>query len=259
MVILFIGDIVGNPGRQAIKRWLPELRTSHAVDVTVANGENAAGGLGATRATLREIFDAGVQIVTLGNHTWRRKEIVGELDQLEHVVRPANYPAVTPGKGTVLVALPDGRKVGVINLVGRVFMEPLDCPFAAAERELKQLRESCRVILVDMHAEATSEKMAMGYFLDGRCSAVIGTHTHVQTADERILPHGTAYITDAGMTGPFDSVIGVEPDRVIHRFRTGMPVEFKVARGRPGLNGVVVTVDEESGLATSIERIARWD
>ncbi len=254
--ILFIGDIVGAPGRQAIKKWLFPLVCEYQPDVVIANAENIAGGLGATAATLRELFDTGVHVATLGNHVWRRKELIKDLETIANVVRPANYPGDPPGKGAIVYELSDGRKLGIINLLGRTFMEPLDCPFEAADRVLNHIGKDVCGILVDFHAEATSEKVAMGFFLDGRCSAVVGTHTHVQTADERVLPKGTAYITDVGMTGPLDSVIGVESDLVIHRFRTGMPVEFKVAKGRVLLNAVLIMTDDASGLAKDIKRIS---
>ncbi len=255
MEVLFIGDIVGNPGRRAVKKWLPDLIKAHNIDITVANAENVAGGLGATSLTIRELFDFGVNVVTLGNHVWRRKELVKELDSLETVVRPANFPGEPPGKGSLVFSLSHERKLGVINLLGRVFMEPLECPFSTAEREIERLTGKCDAILVDFHAEATSEKVALARFLDGRCAAVVGTHTHVQTADEQIFPLGTGYITDVGMTGPIDSVIGVTGDAVIARFRTGLPVEFKVADGRLGLHAVIISIDEKSGRTEQIQRI----
>ena len=259
MRILFIGDVVGRPGRNALKRWLPRLREEFAVDVTIANGENVAGGLGATAATLRELQQIGVDIITLGNHTWRQKELSRTLDALPSVVRPANYAPGVPGAGSLLHELPDGRNVGVVNLIGRVYMEPAECPFAAAQRELAALRDETPLLVVDFHAEATSEKVAMGWFLDGTCTAVLGTHTHIQTADERVLPRGTAYITDVGMTGPFDSVIGMERDRIVKKFVTGMPVEFRVSTERPGISAVVIDSDDTTGRANWIERIARVD
>jgi 2',3'-cyclic-nucleotide 2'-phosphodiesterase len=259
MKILFIGDIVGRPGRQCVSRWLPQLRREFHLDLIVANGENSAGGLGATPSTLKELFGTGVHVITMGNHTWRKRELVKGLDSFDQVIRPANYPAGVPGKASTVFTLPNGSKVGVVNLLGRVFMEPTPCPFRVGRRVVEELRKKTPVVLVDMHAEATSEKVAMGWYLDGQCTAVLGTHTHVQTADERILPGGTAYITDVGMTGPWDSVIGVERDRIIQKFLTGMPTEFKVAQERPGLAGVVVDADEETGKARSIVRIARTD
>jgi hypothetical protein len=256
MRILFIGDVIGGCGRSYLKRQLPGLRARHTIDFTVANGENAAGGLGATPDVLNELLAMGVDAITLGNHTWRKKELAAGLDRLERVVRPANYPAGVPGRGAAVFETADGRKVALVNLVGRVFMDPVDCPFMAADRELTSVRGQTAVVIVDFHAEATSEKAAMGWYLDGRCSAVVGTHTHVQTADERVLPGGMAYITDVGMTGPLDSVIGVEKERVLRRFLTGMPVEFRVPKDhRPALCGVVIDVDESSGRARSILRV----
>ena len=235
MNILFIGDIVGSPGRRVLKEWLPKIRAEFDVDFVVANGENAAGGLGATPEILDEILGAGVQAITLGNHTWRKKILLKTIDAYETVLRPANYPHGVPGKGSAVVELPDGRRVGLVNVLGRVYMEAFACPFETARREIARLKQSTDTILVDVHAEATSEKIALGWYLDGKCTAVVGTHTHVQTADEQILPGGTAYITDVGMTGPMDSVIGVEKERVIQKFLTGIPTEFKIAKGRPAI------------------------
>ena len=259
MRILFIGDIVGRPGRLCVKRRLPELRNEFAVDFVAANGENVAGGLGATADTVAEVLEAGVDVITLGNHTWRKKEFVRTIGAFSAVVRPANYPEGVPGAGSMVFELEDGRQVAIVNLLGRVFMDPIDCPFVAGAREVDRLRETTATVLVDFHAEATAEKVAMGWFLDGRCTAVVGTHTHVQTADERVLPEGTAYITDVGMTGPFNSVIGVERDAIIRRFLNGMPTEFKVAKGGVGLNAVVIDTDDDTGRATSIERVVRQD
>ncbi len=255
MNILFVGDIVGSPGRRLLARWAPRLRAEHAIDAVVVNGENAAGGLGITPPLIEELHDAGADVITLGNHTWRKRELVSALDQFSNTVRPANYPAGVPGKGAVVFELWDGRRLAVVNLIGRVYMDPVDCPFTRAQHEVAQLRQRTPVIVVDFHAEATAEKVAMGWHLDGRCTAVVGTHTHVQTADERVLPQGTAYISDVGMTGPLDGVIGMQRDRVLRRFLTGMPEEFKVASERPGLCGVVIKCDDASGRAESIERI----
>ena len=255
MKILFIGDIVGRCGRSCVGRWVPGLRERHGIDLVVANGENAAGGLGVTPKIVDELLGKGVDAITLGNHTWRKKELAPELDAMERVVRPANYPEGVPGRGSIVVELQEGVRVGLVNLVGRTYMAPVDCPFIMGAREVEQLRRETSLVLVDFHAEATSEKVAMGWHLDGQCTAVIGTHTHVQTADERVLPQGTAYITDVGMTGPLDSVLGVERERVLNRFLTGMPSEFKVAKQRPALCGVVIEADEETGCARSIERI----
>ncbi|MFA6242481.1 MAG: TIGR00282 family metallophosphoesterase [Candidatus Hydrogenedentales bacterium] len=259
MRILFIGDIVGGPGRACVKNWLPELCGEHRIDFVVANGENSAGGLGATPAILRELLGCGVHAITMGNHTWRKKELAPMLDSFGTVVRPANYPEGVPGQGSVVIRLADGRSVGVANLLGRVFMEPVGCPFTIGRREVERLREQTRIVLVDIHAEATAEKVALGWYLDGLCTAVVGTHTHVQTADERILPQGTAYITDVGMTGPMDSVIGVEREKIIHKFLTGMPAEHTISKERPGLNGVVIEADDATGRAVSIQRVTRFD
>ena len=259
MNILFIGDIVGSPGRRVLKEWLSKLRAEFDVDFVVANGENAAGGLGATPEILDEILGAGVQAITLGNHTWRKKILLKTIDAYETVLRPANYPHGVPGKGSAVVELPDGRRVGLVNVLGRVYMEAFACPFETARREIARLKQSTDTILVDVHAEATSEKIALGWYLDGKCTAVVGTHTHVQTADEQILPEGTAYITDVGMTGPMDSVIGVEKERIIQKFLTGVPAEFKVAKGRPTISAVLIETDDDTGKARSIQRVSRCE
>ncbi|MFO7974685.1 MAG: TIGR00282 family metallophosphoesterase [Candidatus Hydrogenedentota bacterium] len=259
MNILFIGDIVGKPGRRSVAYWVPRLRDEFSVDLVIANGENAAAGLGITGALVRELLQAGTQVITLGNHTWRRREFVKAINEFDTVVRPANYAEGVPGKGALVYELEDGRRVGVVNLLGRVYMEPVACPFAVGARVVDELRQVTPLVIVDMHAEATSEKVAMGWHLDGKCTGVIGTHTHIQTADERVLPGGTAYITDVGMTGPLDSVIGVERERVVRRFLTGMPVEFKVPKDRPGLAAVVLEADDETGKARTITRILRED
>jgi metallophosphoesterase (TIGR00282 family) len=211
---------------------------ARGIDVVVANCENAAAGFGVTREVIEELFSDHVDILTSGNHIWDKKEVLDCIDDYETLLRPANYPARVPGRGSVVMPAPSGGYLGVINLSGRVFMPPLDCPFRAVEREIERIRMKTNMILVDMHAEATSEKIAMGWFLDGRVSAVIGTHTHVQTADERILPLGTAYLTDAGMTGPFDSVIGTRKETVLDRFLLQMPNKFDVAKGTSGFRGL---------------------
>jgi hypothetical protein len=259
MKILFLGDIVGKRGRQCVARLLPDLRAEHRIDLVLANAENAAGGLGATPSVIDDLLKMGIQGLTLGNHTWRKRELAPALDALPLVVRPANYPDGVPGKGSMVIAMADGRKVGVVNLLGRVFMEPCVCPFERAVVEVERLRASAPIVVIDFHAEATSEKIAFGWYMDGRCAAVLGTHTHVQTADERILPKGTAYITDVGMTGPVDSVIGIDRERAMRKFLTGMPSEYTPAKGPARLCGVVVAVDDASGLAISIERVARMD
>jgi hypothetical protein len=257
MRILFIGDIVGRPGRIALKRWLPKLRRELSIDIVVVNAENAAGGLGVTPEILDELFQQGVQAVTLGNHTWRKKALIAAIDNYVNVLRPLNFPKGSPGRGSAVIPLDDGRKLGLVNAIGRIYMEPCDCPFEKTEEAVEELRKETHTILVDMHAEATSEKSALGWFLDGRCTAVVGTHTHVQTADERVLPGGTAYISDVGMTGPRDSVIGVEREIVIYKFRTGLPASFDVAKEPAMVNGVVIESSDETGKAVSIERVYR--
>jgi hypothetical protein len=259
MNILFIGDIFGKPGRQSVARWISPLKEEYDIDVVVANAENAAGGLGATPELLEELRSQGIQAFTFGNHTWRKKSMVKAIDTMTDVVRPANYPDQAPGKGSLTISLPDGRKLGLINLIGRVFMEPFDCPFATVDSELDMVSKETNTILVDMHAEATAEKVAMGWYLDGRCTAMVGTHTHIQTADERVLPDGTGYISDVGMTGPQDSVIGVKKELIIQKFIDGMPTQFEVAAGRPGIRGVVINTVEETGKTKQITRISRDD
>ena len=253
--ILFIGDIVGKPGRQAVSRELHRLVDRYNVDVVIANGENASGGFGITAESAKELFACGIHLFTSGNHIWDKKEALEYLKKEERIIRPANYPEGAPGKGSAIVTTPGGIRVGVINLEGRVFMNSLECPFRTADREIAAMYESTKVILVDFHAEATSEKTSLGWYLDGRVSAVVGTHTHVQTADERLLTEGTAYITDAGMTGAFDSVIGVRKDEPIHKFLTQLPAKFEVAKKDLRLNGVVLTIDDTSGRALGIERV----
>lgn len=253
--ILFIGDIVGRAGRQALSRALHPLVDRYGVDLVIANGENAAGGFGLTREKGEELFSLGVHVITGGNHIWDKRESYPYLDAETRVVRPANYPEGAPGRGWTVVRTPGGVPVAVLNLEGRVFMDTVDCPFRAADREIQRLAPHTRVIVVDFHAEATSEKSALGWYLDGRVSAVIGTHTHVQTADERVLPEGCAYISDAGMTGAFDSVIGMRKEEPIQRFLTQLPVRFETAKKNIRLNGVHLLVDETTGRALSIERI----
>jgi hypothetical protein len=257
MKILFIGDIVGKPGRRAVQSLMPELVNQYAIDITVANCENAAGGFGITRDVVEELLHNNIHVLTSGNHVWDKKEAETFIDEYKTLLRPANFPSGVPGFGSVLASDASGNGIGILNLMGRVFMRPIDCPFRIAEAEIERMRASTKIILVDMHAEATSEKLALGWFLDGRVSAVLGTHTHVQTADEQILPKGTAYITDAGMTGPFDSIIGVHKESVVERFLTGMPSRFDVAKKNVRLQGVVIDVDEATGRSRSIERINR--
>jgi metallophosphoesterase (TIGR00282 family) len=254
MRILFIGDIVGKPGRRAVRDLLPGIIEEYRIDFVIANCENAAAGFGVTAEIVEELYGYRIDVLTSGNHIWDKKEFLEFADEYETLLRPANYPAGAPGRGSVVVPTPSGAPVGVLNLEGRVFMRPLDCPFRTADREVEQMRKRTRVILVDMHAEATSEKIALGCYLDGRVTAVVGTHTHVQTADERILPGGTAYITDVGMTGPFDSVIGIKKDAILERFLTQIPNRFEVAKGDVRLQGVIVDVDAE-GRSASFRRI----
>ena len=250
-----IGDIVGRPGRVIVERELLRLREARSIDLVVANCENAAGGAGITPAIADELFRVGVDVLTSGNHVWRKREAF-ELLKLDHrVIRPANYPDGAPGAGSTIVETLAGAKVGVLNVMGRVFMEPLDCPFRTAERELARLQLVTSVIIVDMHAEATSEKVAMGWFLDGKVSCVFGTHTHIPTADERILPKGTAFITDVGMTGPYDSVIGRRVDQILERFLSNIPNRSEVAHENIQLRGLLVAVQPTSGKALSVERI----
>lgn len=254
--ILFIGDIVGAPGRQAVSRELHRLIDRYRIDLVIANGENAAGGFGITEEKARELFSLGIDVLTSGNHVWDKKESYSYIRREERLVRPANYPPETIGRGSTIVRTAGGISVGILNLEGRVFMNSLDCPFRTADREIVRLKEQANIVFVDFHAEATSEKVALGWYLDGKVSAVIGTHTHVQTADERILPGGTAYMTDAGMTGSFDSVIGVKKELAVERFTTQMPVRFEVAKKDIRLNGAVLGIDEMSGSALSVERIS---
>ncbi len=255
MQILFIGDIVGRQGRRAVRELLPGLVKEHGIELVIANAENAAAGFGITRDTVDELLECGIHLFTTGNHVWDKKEVLGFIDDYPNLLRPANYAEGCPGIGHAVVKTAAGHPVAVVNLAGRVFMHPADCPFRVAKGLVEGLRQQTPVIIVDVHAEATSEKQALGWFLDGEVSAVLGTHTHVQTADETILPGGTAYMSDAGMTGPHNSVIGIEKEMIIERFLTGMPCRFEVARGDVRLQGVVVGVDPQSGRAQSVKRI----
>jgi 2',3'-cyclic-nucleotide 2'-phosphodiesterase len=254
MKVLFIADIMGQAGREAVAKILPALKTKEQVDLVIANGENAAGGMGLTSNIARDIFHLGIDVLTMGNHTWDKKEILDIIDD-EAIVRPANYAPGVPGRGAMLATTAAGIKVGILNLIGRVFMPPSDCPFRSADKVIEELKKETPVIIVDMHAEATSEKVAMGWYLDGKVSAVIGTHTHIQTADDKILPEGTAYLTDVGMTGPFDSVIGIKKEIILQRFLLQMPVRFEVSEKDIWFNGVLLEIDEKSGKATKIERL----
>jgi len=253
--LLMIGDIFGRSGRRAVKANLSGLKKEHDLDLVVANGENAAGGKGITREVAQELFASGVDVLTMGNHVWNKREAFEYIDQEPRIVRPANYPPGTPGIGANVYETRRKVKVAVINLAGRVFLQAIDCPFRKAEELVGEMKKKARVMVVDFHAEATSEKNAMGWFLAGKVSAVIGTHTHVQTADECILPGGTAYITDLGMTGPRYSVIGVKKEIIINKFITQIPQRFEVATGPFQFNGVIIDVNEETGEATFIRRI----
>jgi len=255
MRILFVGDIFGKPGREIARRAIPALVERESLDFVIANVENAAAGFGITGDIAETILGYGVDAMTSGNHVWDKKEVLDYIDGQPKLLRPANFRAGTPGRGSYIGRTRTGEPVGVLNLMGRIFMQPLEDPFAVAVKEIEALRAKARVIIVDFHAEATSEKVAMGWHLDGRVTAVFGTHTHVQTADERILPKGTAYLTDVGMTGPHDSIIGVTTEAALGRFVTGMPAKFEAASGPGRLNAVIVTADQATGRATAIERL----
>jgi len=256
MRLLFLGDIVGRPGRRAVATLLPRLIAREGVGFVVANGENASGGKGIDPDAAEELFDAGIDVVTSGNHVWQHRTIVPYMADNSRVLRPLNFPRGVPGRGTtVQTSRTSGATVGVVNLIGRVFMGAADCPFAAADAAVEQMRRETAVVLVDMHAEATSEKVAMGWFLDGRVSAVLGSHTHVQTADDAVLPGGTAHLTDAGMCGPEASVLGMKTEPVLRRFLTQMPTRFEVASGVVLVQGALVDVDESSGRASAIRRV----
>jgi metallophosphoesterase (TIGR00282 family) len=252
--ILCIGDVVGKPGRRAVQALLPRLIDEREIDVVIANGENAAGGVGLTRDTAKELLDNRVDLLTGGNHIWKYKDLLPLLEADPRVLRPLNYPDA-PGRGAGVIETGSGHRLGVINVVGRTFMDPAPCPFDACERAVEELRASTQVVLVEIHAEATSEKRALGWMLDGKATAVYGTHTHVATADEEVLPGGTGYITDIGMTGPYDSVIGMRKEEMITRFRSLRPAPFIVAKGDVRLCGVIFDVDPESGKTRSIERV----
>jgi metallophosphoesterase (TIGR00282 family) len=254
--LLFIGDIVGRPGRDLVRRGLAAIVAHHEIDLVIANVENAAAGFGVTPDIAEELFECGVQVMTGGNHTWDKKEILPYFDQQPRLIRPANFPVGAPGRGVYVASTRGSVPVAVINVMGRVFMTAIDDPFRVVEAEIDAIRQDARIVFVDFHAEATSEKVAMGWHLDGRATAVVGTHTHVQTADERVLPRGTAYITDVGMTGPHDSVIGVDKSAILTRFLTGRPQRFETATENPRLNGVIVAADEATGRAGSIVRLS---
>jgi len=250
--VLAIGDIIGKPGRKAVEEILPGLCYEHNINLVVGNGENAAGGLGLTLSTARELFDSGIDVITTGNHIWAQKEIIPYMDSELAILRPLNYPPTNPGRGYLLK-----KNVLIVNLVGRVFIGNFDCPFRAMDQLLAEFKHKSIPIIVDFHAEATSEKVAMGKYLDGRVSAVLGTHTHVGTIDAHILPGGTAYVTDIGMVGPIDSVIGDDPDSVINRFLTQIPSRLSVGKGKVSFDAILVEVDEKTGKAVDIKRIQK--
>jgi len=253
MNILFIGDVVGRPGRHYLANNLQRIVEENAIDFTIINGENSAGGVGITKSTYDELLSLGADMVTLGNHSWAKKEILEFIEESDKLIRPANYPNGTPGRGFRIVEK-SGRRIGIVNLCGRVFMDCIDCPFKTIDEILENIKGKADIVIVDFHAEATSEKLAMGWYLDGRVHAVLGTHTHVQTSDERVLPGGTAYITDAGMTGPINSILGVEKDTVIRKFITGMPARFEVASGDTILGAVSIQLDANNKV-TGITRV----
>lgn len=255
MNLLFLGDIIGSPGRRAVKSLLKRFIKDNSVHVVIANGENAAGGFGITEGIAEELFDCGIDIITSGNHIFDKREVIEYLMKNDRLIRPANYPEGVPGVGSTTLSTKFG-KVAVINISGTVFMDALNCPFRTMDNELAYLPDDVKVIIVDFHAEVTSEKMCMGWYLDGRVTALIGTHTHVQTADERVLPEGTGYITDAGMSGPYDSVIGVKKDIALKKFLTMMPIRFDTAKNDVRLCGVLLNVDETTGKCLEIKRIS---
>ncbi|MBN1353569.1 MAG: TIGR00282 family metallophosphoesterase [Candidatus Omnitrophica bacterium] len=257
MRLLFIGDIVGEPGRRAIKGLLPGVVKENDVECVVANAENAAGGSGVTPSIAKELRDYGVDVITSGDHIWKRREIVETLNKEHYLLRPLNYPEEAPGFGSTVINMNKGPKIGIINLVGRVFMQAVECPFRTSRAEVDKIRKITPNIFIDMHAEATSEKIALGWYLDGLVTAIVGTHTHVQTADEKILPEKTAYISDIGMTGPFDSVIGRKKEQILTKFVTQIPTRFEMAENDIWLNGVVIDFDVNTGKANSIKRIQK--
>lgn len=257
MKILFIGDIVGSPGREAIKKLVPRLRQESGIDFVIANAENASGGSGITAKVADELFASGVDVLTSGDHIWKKPEIFELINREARILRPLNFPSGSPGSGATVFIAKNGVKVGVINVNGRVFMEALECPFKNSLKAAEELAKETKIIIVDIHAEATSEKVALGWYLDGKVSAILGTHTHIQTADEKILPKGTAYLTDAGMTGPYDSVIGRRVEDVLTRFLSSIPVKFQVAEENIQLHGALVEIDEKTGKAISILRIQK--
>jgi metallophosphoesterase (TIGR00282 family) len=260
MKILFIGDIVGTPGREVFVRLVPGMKARGEADVVIVNAENAAGGSGITEKIADELFSCGCDVITLGDHAWDKREVYPYLTRTARMLRPANFVREAPGHGSCVVDGPGNTRIGVITLVGRTFMKYMaECPFKKLDEILLEMYKETKIIVLDMHAETTSEKVAMGWYADGRVSAICGTHTHIQTADEKILPQGTAYITDVGMTGPYDSVIGQIKERIIERYVTGMPNKFEVAAGKAKLCGVLIDIDEKTGSARSIVRLQKED
>ncbi|HMK23360.1 MAG TPA: TIGR00282 family metallophosphoesterase [Terriglobales bacterium] len=255
MKVLFVGDIMGEPGRRAVARVVPRLVAQRQIDAVIGNGENVAGGFGITPELAEELFDVGLSVITTGNHAWDKKEVLEYFPHEPRLLRPANYPAGVPGNGSIVIETAGGERLAILQLMGRAYMPTLDCPFQVGKREVARLRRDTSAVIVDMHAEATSEKMAMGHYLDGEVTAVVGTHTHVQTADDQILPKGTAYLTDIGMTGPLHSVIGVKKELAIEKFLTGMPRRFEVASGPSVFCAALIELDAQLGKAVSIERI----
>lgn len=254
--ILILGDIVGKPGRNILMTKLSGIQAEYGIDFTIANAENAAGGRGLTRNVMNDLIAAGVEVMTMGNHVWDNKDIFNFVDDEERLIRPANYPGDCPGQGYHVYTAGFNTKIAVINVSGRVFLPALDCPFKVLDDILEDLNGKADYIIVDFHAEATSEKLALAYYLDGRVSAVVGTHTHIQTADESILPEGTAYITDLGMTGPQESILGMEKDIVIQKFLTGRPARFEVAKGKAQIQGIIVEVDDTANKVLDIKRVS---
>ena len=259
MKILMLGDCVGRPGRSVLQEYLPKMQKELGADMIVANGENASGGRGLNRNGRDDLFRAGIDVITMGNHVWDNKELLQFIDDEYRIVRPANFPGDCPGRPYTIYTAPFNIKVAVINLCGRVFMQTLDCPFAAIDRILEEIGDEADYILVDFHAETTSEKLAFGYYVDGRVSAVVGTHTHVQTSDECIFPKGTAYITDLGMTGVIESVLGVKKEVIIQKFLHQRPVRFELAAGRRKIQGLLITFDDDTHKATKVERISWFE
>jgi hypothetical protein len=257
MKVLFVGDIVGSPGREAVKQFLPGLKKDYSLDFVIANAENAAGGSGITAKVAEELFECGIDVLTSGDHIWKKREIFDFINTEPKILRPLNFPTGAPGSGWGVFRAKDNSKIGVISVLGRVFMEALECPFKTTKKAQEAISQETNTIIVDIHAEATSEKVALGWYLAGQVSAILGTHTHIQTADERILPPGTAYITDVGMTGAYDSVIGRRIEDVLERFITSVPTRFEVAVDNVQLHGAVVDIDENTGRASSIVRIQK--